>query len=134
MIAEGLKEWLEECPYIQVLDMSQVKRDGAGLYKQASNTVTLLADGSEIHSDNWYILVQRSSQLPSERMDTHEVMENFEDWVYQQKINGIFPEIGHLVCEVDISNGYFLFDEEHDEAVYQSTIRIEYLKEPKEEY
>ena len=106
---------------------------GNGLYKQASSTVSDLIDGSEFHIENWYILVQRSSQLPSERLDTHEVMENFENWVYDQSMNAKYPDIGHLTCGVSISNGYFLFDEENDEAVYQSTLQIEYLKVPKGE-
>ena len=129
MIAEGLKNWIEECPYIQVVDISTVKRDGNGLYKQAAVEIEECIDGSEIRIENWYILVQRSNQLPSERLNAEETMENFENWIFEQNLEENYPDIGYAVCSVGISNGYVLMDTENDEAVYQGTLQVEYIKE-----
>lgn len=128
-ISRGIIEWLNTCPQIQMLDMSQTMPDAEGLYKQPAVTVQELIDGSALVTQNYYILFQRDAQISKDRFTNEEILEAVEEWIREQDWNENYPDIGHEVYRVGISNSYYMLSRENDQATYQATLEIRFLKE-----
>lgn len=126
MISKKIIEWLNTCPSITMLDMAKTVDDGQGLYKTPGIVIEELVDGSQIRTENYYILFRRASKLKKERLENESVLESLERWIMIQNFEESYPEIGHDVDEVSISNGYYIRDYEHDETTYQATLKIRY--------
>lgn len=128
-ISSGIITWLNTCPEITLLDMSQTMPDAEGLYKQPAVTVEEMIDGSKFITANYYILFQRDIQIKTDRLSNEEVLEAVEDWIEAQDIAENYPDIGYPVETVGISNSYYMMSRENDVATYQATLQIKYYKE-----
>ena len=107
-ISSGIITWLDTCPQIKMLDMSQTTADAEGLYKQPSITVQELIDGSQIITQNYYILFERDAQIRNDRFSNEEVLEAVECWIDEQNWTENYPDIGYDVNSVSISNSYYV--------------------------
>lgn len=125
----GIIAWLNTCPQITVVDMSQTTIDAQGLYKQAAVTVQECIDGSKFITENYYILFSRDAQVNDDRISNEELLENFENWIDDQEYAENYPDIGYPVERVCISNSYTMMSRDDDSAVYQATLQIMYFKD-----
>lgn len=133
-ISKQVLEWLKECPYIgdiSSFDMNllQSKDGSAALFKQPSVTVQEFIDGSKQITEYYYFLFNKAAQIKTERLENEEYLRKIEDWIDEQEYNGNYPDIGHPVDAVSMSNGYYMISFEGNEAKYQLTLGIQYRKE-----
>lgn len=130
-IIQGIKEWISECPGITVKYIGTSGIDGAGVYKQATQTIEELIDGTKLVTANYYILFLQDAQLESEREDSEEMLEAVEDWIDEQEEAGYYPELpeGKHPFEVKVSNGYYMSSREEEKAIYQVTLQLRYRKD-----
>lgn len=127
----GLKAWLESCPIIDEVsefDVNQLDPDSevAGIYKQPTITKERLIDGSEIVTENYYLLVKKAAQLKKERIGNDEFLEQVENWVLEQEFNENYPDIGYPVYAIESNNAFYMMSRDGNDAVYQLTIAIKY--------
>lgn len=128
-ISKGIIDWLNTCPQIRMLDMSQTIANEEGLYKQPAVTVQELIDGTKIITQNYYILFERDAQIKKDRLTNEEVLEAVEGWIDEQNWVENYPDIGYPVHSIGISNSYYMLSRENDKATYQATLQITFLKE-----
>lgn len=126
----GIIEWLETCPYIEGVaefDVNQLDDEqAAGIFKQPAITREELIDGSEIITENYYMLFRRSAQIKAERLSNDDLIEAVETWVAEQAMKGIYPDIGYRVFEIDYSNAGYMIERDDKDAIYQLTIEVKY--------
>lgn len=128
---KGLIKWFESCPLIEEvseIDVCQLNpQDPAvALYKQPGVTVQRLIDGSEIRTENYYLLFLRPMKLKNERVSNEEYLENIEEWVWDQEMAENYPDIGHPIHNIEMSNAFYMMSRTEDEAEYQFTVSITY--------
>jgi hypothetical protein len=127
-IIQGLSDWLEDCPVVDVVDVLQTEMSEEGLYKQPTIETVKYIDGSEKRTEHWYVLFMRSSKLRKHRVSDAEVLEQFEGWIATQDLAENYPDIGHEVLEIGSSDGYYMSERDNDVAVYQATITLTYIR------
>lgn len=131
--AKGIIDWFKTCGLVEnveTFDVNQLGNNlGAGLYKQPSITKQTLADGSQIITENYYVLFRRSAQIPKERIDNEDFLEAVENWFYEQEVNESYPDIGYPVHEISATNAFYMLERDSHNAVYQLTLSVKYMRE-----
>ncbi len=132
--ATGIIEWFQTCPYVSDVsefDISQVSADSpvAGLYKQPAITRQRLIDGSLIITESYYLLFRRDAKVRTERFGNEQFLESVEGWIDDQEMAENYPSIGHEVHRIEATNAFYMLERDKDNAVYQLTISLTYLKE-----
>lgn len=136
-VSECLKDWLSN---YDNLDISEIATDfidsGADVYsisKSPNTVVTPYVDGSKLITEYYQFFARKSTQDDDDRIDNQEVLAELEEWVEEQNENEELPdlsEVGSLYCqEVEVSSTATITSQEDDNAIYQLTIAIKYLKE-----
>lgn len=128
---QSIIDWFAECGLVEDIiefDVNQLaaKDDAAGLYKQPAVTREKLIDGSEIVTENYYLLFRRAAQLKADRISNDDFLEQVEDWLVDQEFAENYPDIGYPVYEVSISNSFYMLERDTNEAIYQLSISIKY--------
>ena len=85
-----------------------------------------MIDGSEIVTENYYLLVKKAAQLKKERIGNDEFLEQVENWVLEQEFNENYPDIGYPVYAIESNNAFYMMSRDGNDAVYQLTIAIKY--------
>ncbi len=128
---QNIIDWFTECELVDNViefDVNQLaaKDDAAGLYKQPAVTREKLIDGSEIVTENYYLLFRRAAQLKADRVSNDDFLEQVEDWLIKQEFAENYPDIGYPVYEIGISNSFYMLERDTNEAIYQLSISIKY--------
>lgn len=130
-IVNGLLKWLGDSPVldaVEEIDVSQLDQDNnsIGLYKQPSVSTQKLIDGSEIRTENYYLLFWMPVRLRNDRITNEEYLQQVESWIFQQDFNEEYPDIGHPVHSIEMSNAFYMLSRTDGDATYQLTLSITY--------
>lgn len=136
-VGECLKEWLSEYEGadISVLDTDFIEgeKGSFAIYKSPNNTSVPFIDGSSLVTEYYQFFARQSTQLDEERIDNQNFLAELENWVEERDCNEEYPDlsgVGNLSCtEIGVSNSAAITSQEEDNAIYQITIAIQYLKE-----
>ena len=133
-VSEALKNWLRGCDCVEIVDVDtdrlEANAESLGLYKQAQRETTAFLDGSAEITDYYYFLARWPTTLESERVNSQTIMSNLESWIEDKNLGNELPEVPG-VERVFVANGFYMLEAESDDAVYQVSIGITYLKERK---
>ena len=134
--ARGIIDWFKTCPLVEDVeefDINQLSAQEmmAGLYKQPAVTTEKLIDGTVIVTENYYVLFRRAAKVKADRYENDDFMEAVENWVYEQELAENYPDIGFDVFEIEATNAFYMLERDSDDAVYQLTISIKFMKEAK---
>lgn len=133
-VSEALKNWLRGCDCVEIVDVDtdrlEANAESLGLYKQAQRETTAFLDGSAEITEYYYFLARWPTTLESERVNSQTIMSNLESWIEDKNLGNELPEVPG-VEKVFVANGFYMLEAESDEAVYQVSIGITYLKERK---
>ncbi|MCE2603821.1 hypothetical protein, partial [Pseudomonas aeruginosa] len=96
-IVSGLIKWLESSPVldgVEEIDVSQLGQDdeAVGLYKQPSVSMQKLVDGSEIRTENYYLLFRKPVQLRNDRITNEDYLQQVEAWFFQKDFDEEYPD------------------------------------------
>lgn len=133
--AQIIGQWLKTCPNLSLVedietDWLQAAAESYGLYHQPSGARESYLDGSSEVTEYYFFLTRQSAQLEEERVDNTEFLQDLEDWVYLQDIEGNLPDIDGIES-VKVANSFYMQESDEDEAVYQLSLEIVYMKELK---
>lgn len=137
MISECVKSWLNEYDKADFSEMATDFIEGEigsyAIYKSPNKTIVPFIDGSKLVTEYYQLFARQSTQIEAERVDNQQFLSDLEDWVEKKDYNEDYPnlsEVGSIVCaEIKISNSAAITSQEDDNAIYQITIAIQYLKE-----
>ena len=133
-VSEAIKNWLRGCDCVEIVDMDtdrlEANAESLGLYKQAQRETTAFLDGSAEVTEYYYFLARWPTTLESERVNSQTIMSNLESWIEDKNLGNELPEVPG-VERVFVANGFYMLEAESDDAVYQVSIGITYLKERK---
>lgn len=131
-ISEALKNWLRGCDCVEIVDVDtdrlEANAESLGLYKQAQRETTAFLDGSAEITEYYYFLARWPTTLEAERINSQTIMSNLESWIEDKNMDDELPEV-QGVERVFVANGFYMLEAESDDAVYQVSIGITYLKE-----
>lgn len=136
-ISECLKDWLVEFPEFPsdtiLTDRIDIPDGMLALYKSPNKNVVPLNDGSERVTEYYQFFFRGPTMEESQRVSNNQLMEDLENWVEEKDFEEDYPDLsqaGSYICEeVALSNYGTVSFQEEDNAVYQITIELKYLKE-----
>jgi len=131
-ITNAISDWFKACPNFGNIDIAQVQNAGVGIYKQPSLEVEPLIDGGEIRTEYYYALFMMDAQIKKDRIDNEAVLQQVEEWVFEQEMAENYPDIGCPVYEVAASGSRYMMNRDSQEATYQITIKIKYERKVKQ--
>ena len=88
-------------------------------------------DGSSVNTEYYTFFMRKKSQFELDRKGNNAFLEELTDWVEERNADGNIPKLdNNRFCEsISISSGFYLFETEESESVYQLTFEIIYRKE-----
>ncbi|MCM1159379.1 MAG: hypothetical protein NC300_11450 [Bacteroidales bacterium] len=136
-VGECIKKWLGT---YAGADFSEIATDfikgdtgSYAIYKSPNKNVVPYIDGSKLITEYYQFFARESTQVPEERIENQQFLSDLENWVEKKDYSEDYPdlsEVGNLTCmEISISNSAAITSQEDDNAIYQITIEIQYLKE-----
>lgn len=135
-VSRAIIQWLFQNDTIEIdekinTDLLDAKATAYALSKTPSNIIEQFNDGSERRTEYYTFLTKRNSQLDNERISNDQFLENLQEWVWENNLNGNIPQLDNKrFCDnIAISSSYYLFEVETEESIYSLTLEIIYRKE-----
>ncbi|MCM1258800.1 MAG: hypothetical protein NC307_13225 [Roseburia sp.] len=136
-ISECLKDWLGKFPGFSsdtiLTDRIEAPDGMSALYKSPNKSVVPLNDGSKRVTEYYQFFFRGATIEESQRISNNQLVEDLENWVEEKEFEEDYPDLsqaGKYICEEIALSGYGSVSfQEEDNAVYQITIEIKYLKE-----
>ena len=123
---ESIIRWFNECPYVDNIQTAQTDDDVAGLYKMATISKETYIDGTELITENYYILFKRNSAIEENRKKNVDIVEKVENWIIEQNEAEYFPF--RNVQSIEQTNAGDLIGTENNTSIYQINIAITYMR------
>lgn len=71
--------------------------------------------------------------MDENRVENQQMMEDLTEWIIEKAFHEDYPDLskaGSLICEnVEVNDAASITSQEDDNAIYQLTLAIQYLKE-----
>lgn len=134
-VAECLKDWLNgfDSAVFEDIDIDMVESENGSysISKSPNKTVTPYNDGSSLVTEYYQFFARQASQLNEQRIDNMQLLSDFEDWIEDKDFNGEYPVLPtkYTCQEIGVNSSASITSVEEDNAIYQITIAITYLKE-----
>lgn len=136
-IAECLKKWLggykDACIEELATDFIEGENGSFAIYKAPNNSIISYNDGTSLVTEYYQFFARQPTQIDKERIGNQQFMSDLEKWVEEKNINEEYPDlsaVGNLTCvEISIENSAAVTSQEEDNAIYQISIAVQYLKE-----
>lgn len=136
-VGECLKKWLGEYENADIeelaTDFIEGENGSFAIYKAPNNTVIFYNDGSSLITEYYQFFARQPTQIDKERIGNQQFMSDLEKWVEEKDINEEYPDlfvVGNLTCVgISIENSAAVTSQEENNAIYQISIALQYLKE-----
>lgn len=135
-INESIIKWLYEYGQIEIderidTDLLQAKANAYAVSKTPTTIKEEFIDGSSSNTEYYTFFMRKKSQFELDRKGNNAFLEELTDWVEERNADGNIPKLdNNRFCEsISISSGFYLFETEESESVYQLTFEIIYRKE-----
>lgn len=136
-ISECLKNWLGEFPGFSsntiLTDRIDTPDGTLSLYKSPNKTVVPFIDGSKQVTEYYQFFFRGETIEEGQRISNNKLMEDLEDWIEGRDAGEDFPDLsraGNYMCEeIALSNYGAITSQEEDNAIYQISIVMRYVKE-----
>lgn len=136
-VSECIKEWLSAYPDVDISEMATDFIEGDtgsfAIYKSPNRNVDRYNDGSCLVTEYYQFFARQSTMMDSERIGNQQLLADLEAWVEDKDWNEDYPDLsqaGSLECqEISVSGSATIMSQEDDNAIYQITIAVKYLKE-----
>ena len=137
-VGECLKDWLGE---YDNLDFSELLTDFIdapegcmSLFRSPQKQEKVYLDGSKEVTEYYNFFARKSTQLDEERIENQQLLDDLTEWIENKSFAEDYPDLSqvgnHLTCEdITVNGASAINSQENDNAIYQVTIAIQYLKE-----
>lgn len=136
-IIAALQSWLEQYPGMQIQPLADVLTDltkpipSSYALAPAGNSVTqTYITGKRTYTNNYVFYARESILDEADRVENHDFLEGFTEWIEERAENEDFPELsgGYVVDSIGVSN-LLLFDvDENGIGTYQVQIQTKITK------
>lgn len=136
-VSECLRDWLTNYDELNIADIAtdfiESDEGSFSISKSPNKSEINYVDGSKLITEYYQFFARRNTQLDDERVENQQVLSDLEEWVEERNMEEELPnlsQIGKLTCqEVEITNSATITSQDDDDAIYQITFSIQYLKE-----
>lgn len=131
-VVEAIVKWLKEARINKIsTDALPGQSIAYGIAKAPTQNVKTFVSGRKIYTDYYDFLARLDSKTDAERVNNHKFMEELSEWIYEQNVQELYPELPeHLKCsDISVSTPFHMQAADEDSAVYAFTIKIKYEKE-----
>lgn len=136
-VSECLKEWLRDYENLDISDLLTDFIDAPegclALFKSPSKEERTFLNGSKDITEYYNFFARSSTQLDEKRVENQQMMEDLTEWITEKAFREDYPDLskaGSLICEnVEVNDAASITSQEDDNAIYQLTLAIQYLKE-----
>lgn len=136
-VSECLKEWLGE--YQCNVDFTDILTDiigvptGFALSKSPNRNIVTHVDGSKLITEYYQFFARLNTQGNDNTTENEQFLSDLEEWIEERDSEEDYPDLskaGRLTCtEIAVASTGTITSQEIDNAIYQITISIQYLKE-----
>lgn len=136
-ISECLKCWLGKFEGFSsdtiLTDRIDTPDGTLSLYKSPNKKVVPFNDGSKQVTEYYQFFFRGETVEEMQRISNNKLMEDLENWIEEKDANEDFPDLsqaGNYKCEqIALSNYGAVTSQEDDNAIYQISIAMQYMKE-----
>lgn len=132
-LSEAVKSWLYTNEQIALDERITTELLGAeaiaySLSKTPSSIRSDFIDGGYMGIEYYQFFMRQATQLESERVSNDRFLEQFEEWVDENKEYPILDG-GRFIDDISVSSGFYLFETQEEESIYTFTLEVVYRKE-----
>lgn len=131
-VSQSIIKWLKEFSpdNMRYIDTDRMHGNvNYMLVKEPITNVKKYISGTEIHKDYYQIVARRDIQTNESCVENGNWMEQLTDWIEERNRKKEFPQVdGSDVKKIGVSSPFFMGENGLNEALYQMTIFIEYMK------
>ena len=136
-VGECLKDWLSEYGGLNfselLTDFIDAPEGCVALFRSPQKQEKVFLDGSKEVTEYYNFFARKSTQLDEERIEHQQLLDDLTEWIENKAFEEDYPDlsqVGNLACEdITVNGASAINSQENDNAIYQVTIAIQYLKE-----
>lgn len=137
-VGECLKDWLSEYGGLNfselLTDFIDAPEGCMALFRSPQKQEKAYLDGSKEVTEYYNFFARKSTQLDEERVENQQLLDDLTEWIENKAFAEDYPDlsqvVNHLTCEdITVNGASAINSQENDNAIYQVTIAIQYLKE-----
>lgn len=135
-VTECVKTWLGSYDGVDLdvdIGFLEGDNDTYAIYKQPNRNEVAYNDGSKLVTDYFQFFARQSTQIPENRIENEQFLDDLENWVEEENFNEEYPDLspaGNLECQdIGITSTAAIISQEDDSAIYQLILAVQYLKE-----
>lgn len=103
------------------------------LFRSPQKQEKAYLDGSKDITEYYNFFARKSTLLDETRVENQQLLDDLTEWIENKAFEEDYPDlsqVGNLTCEdITVNGASAINSQEDDNAIYQVTIAIQYLKE-----
>lgn len=136
-VGECLKGWLGEYGDLNfselLTDFMDAPEGCMALFRSPQKQEKTYLDGSKEVTEYYNFFARKSTLLDETRVENQQLLDDLTEWIENKAFEEDYPDlsqVGNLTCEdITVNGASAINSQEDDNAIYQVTIAIQYLKE-----
>lgn len=136
-VGECLKDWLGEFDGLNfselLTDFMDAPEGCMALFRSPQKQEKAYLDGSKDITEYYNFFARKSTLLDETRVENQQLLDDLTEWIENKAFEEDYPDlsqVGNLACEdITVNGASAINSQEDDNAIYQVTIAIQYLKE-----
>lgn len=136
-VGECLKDWLGEFDGLNfselLTDFMDAPEGCMALFRSPQKQEKAYLDGSKDITEYYNFFARKSTLLDETRVENQQLLDDLTEWIENKAFEEDYPDlsqVGNLTCEnITVNGASAINSQEDDNAIYQVTIAIQYLKE-----
>lgn len=93
-VVEAIVKWLKEARINKIsTDALPGQSVAYGIAKAPTQNVKTFVSGRKIYTDYYDFLARLDSKTDAERVNNHKFMEGLSEWIYEQNVQELYPEL-----------------------------------------
>lgn len=136
-VGECLKDWLGEFDGLNfselLTDFMDAPEGCMALFRSPQKQEKAYLDGSKDITEYYNFFARKSTLLDETRVENQQLLDDLTEWIENKAFEENYPDlsqVGNLTCEdITVNGASAINSQEDDNAIYQVTIAIQYLKE-----
>lgn len=136
-VGECLKGWLGEYGDLNfselLTDFMDAPEGCMALFRSPQKQEKTYLDGSKEVTEYYNFFARKSTLLDETRVENQQLLDDLTEWIENKAYEKDYPDLsqaGNLACEdITVNGASAINSQEDDNAIYQITIAIQYLKE-----
>lgn len=134
-VSKAIIDWLKEFNPEEYWKMQNINTDlmqhdvDYVLVKEPTRNVKKFISGTQVITEHYQFRARLSAYTNMDAVDNDAWMEALSEWIEERGREKVYPQLSvGEVQDIGISTPYYMGRNENNEAIYQLTIYIRYMK------